>query len=105
MSASSPPFRLLTRFYYGKNRTDSRSLTLSTQLLKEQTDRFNPPIEVWDMKLLIRGVQIVIGQAKAHHHARNFQYILKIRNDGNRPTGPNKEDRKSTRLNSSHGYI
>src|SRR5438034_4084854 len=65
-------------------------LVLATQLLKKQTDRFNPPIEIGNMKLLIRRVQIVIWQAEAHHHARNLQHILKIRNDRNRATGPNK---------------
>src|SRR5438105_13129241 len=89
MSALSSPFALLTRSYYGKNRTNSRSLVLP-QLLKKQTDRFNSPIEVRYMKLLIWRVQIVIGQTKAHHHAGNLQHILKIRNDRNRATGPNK---------------
>src|SRR5438477_3175780 len=65
-------------------------LVLSAQLLKKQTNRFNPPIEVGNMKLLIGRVKIVIGQAKAHHHARNLQHILKIRNDGNRTTRSNK---------------
>src|SRR5437660_12861953 len=89
MSALSSPFALLTRSYYGKNRTNSRSLVLP-QLLKKQTDRFNSPIEVRYMKLLIWRVQIVIGQTKAHHHAGNLKHILKIRNDRNRATGPNK---------------
>src|ERR1700680_3529108 len=51
---------------------------LLAQFLEEQTDRFDSAMEVGDVKLLVRSVQIVIGQAETHHHAWNLQHVLKI---------------------------
>src|SRR5882672_8792238 len=56
---------------------------LFSQLLEEQTDRLNPAMEIWYVKLLVRGVQIIVGQAKAHHHAGNLQHVLEISHNGN----------------------
>src|SRR5882724_8845823 len=60
---------------------------LTPQILKEPDDALNPTIEVRDVELLIGRVQIVVGQAKAHHHARNFEYVLEIGHNGNGPAG------------------
>ena len=54
-----------------------------TQLLKEQADRFNPVVEVRNMELLVRGVEVVVRKAEAHHHRRNLQHVLEIGDDRN----------------------
>src|SRR5207237_359913 len=54
------------------NNGELSNWSLAAQLLKKQTNRFNPTIKVGNMKLLIRRVQIVVRQAEAHHHARNL---------------------------------
>ena len=43
------------------------------------------------MELLVRRVQVVVGQAEAHHHAGNFQHILKISHDWNGSTGADED--------------
>src|SRR5438045_8239834 len=63
-----------------------RRFVLSTQLLKERTNRLNPPMKIWNMKLLIGRMQIVVGQSETHHHRWNLEHILKIGHDRNRST-------------------
>src|SRR5258708_22044251 len=63
---------------------------LPDQFLEEPDDRLDPAIEIRDVELLIRSVQVVVGQAKAHHHAGNLQYVLEIGDDGNRAAGANE---------------
>jgi len=64
-------------------RADPAIMQLLPELFKKQTDRFNPPVEVRDVELLVRGVQVIVGQAEAHHHAGNLQHVLEIGDDGN----------------------
>src|SRR6185437_5558016 len=54
------------------SRSCLRVVRLFSQLLEEQTDRLNPAMEVRDVKLLVRGVQVVVRQTEAHHHAGNL---------------------------------
>ena len=64
---------------------------MRTELLKEQTDRFNPTIKIWDVKLFVGRVQVIVRQAEAHHNGRSFQHILEIRNDGDGAAGANED--------------
>src|SRR5438876_11883373 len=67
------------------NKSGGTPLVLPAQLLKKQTDRLNPAIEVRDMKFLIGRVQIVIGQAEAHHHEIFKRDTVFIRSGGSIP--------------------
>ena len=76
---------LASPFQIGKRRIGPSALAptpndedrrLSPQLLEEQADGLNPAIEVRNMELLIRRVQVAVGQAEAHHHAGDLQPIL-----------------------------
>src|SRR6266852_3709815 len=72
----------------------SRAITRSSsrsQLLKEPNDRLNPAIEVWYVKLLVGRVQVVVGQAEAHHHAGEFEHFLKVGHDGNGSAGADED--------------
>src|SRR5579859_1174392 len=60
---------------------------LRSELFKEADDRFNPAVEVRDVELLVGGVEVVVGQAEAHHDAGNFEHVLKIGDDGNGAAG------------------
>src|SRR6202795_3030774 len=60
------------------------------QLLKEQTNRFNPAMKIRNVELLVRSMQVVVGKPKAHHDRWNLQHVLKIGHDRNRPAGANK---------------
>ena len=53
-------------------RSPDRSHFLASQLLKEPDDALNPTIEVGDVEFFVGRVQVVVRQAKAHHHAREF---------------------------------
>src|ERR1700678_2757710 len=55
------------------------------QLFKKQNDRLNPPIKIGDVELLIRRMQVVVRQPKAHHHRGNLQVPFEISHDRNRP--------------------
>src|SRR3954466_15573826 len=48
---------------------------LLTQLLHKPNDRFDPPIEIRNVELLIRGVQVIVRQSEAHHHARQVEVL------------------------------
>src|SRR5208337_3133270 len=56
---------------------------LFSQLLEEAADGFDAVVEVGDVELLVGGVEVVVGKAEAHHHAGNFQDVLKVGDDGN----------------------
>ena len=45
---------------------------------KKVMDRFNAAIQIRQMKLLIRRMQIVVGQTEPHHHRGNLQVPLEI---------------------------
>src|ERR1700692_2126028 len=61
-----------------------------SQLLKEQTNRFNPAMEIRNVKLLVWSMQIVVGKPKAHHDRWNLQHVLEIGHDWNRSAGANE---------------
>src|SRR5579863_7517807 len=48
-------------------------------------------MEVRNVELLVGGVQIVVRQTEAHHHAGNLKHILKIGHDWNRAAGANED--------------
>src|SRR5271165_908261 len=73
----------------GARPSTSISLLLA-QLLKEQTDRLDPAMEVRDVELLVGCVQVVVRQAEAHHHAGNLQLILEVSDDRDRAAGANE---------------
>src|SRR5689334_19930918 len=64
---------------------------LLSQLLKEPDNALNPTIEVRDMELFVGSVQVVIGQAEAHHHAGDFEHVLEIGHDGNGAAGADED--------------
>src|SRR5579884_4124240 len=47
----------------------------------------DPTIEVGEVEFFVRRVEIVIGQAKAHHHAGNLQVPLKDSDNWNGSSG------------------
>src|SRR5438128_10613630 len=55
--------------------------TRLSQLLHKSHDRLYPTIEVRDMELLIRSMQVVVRQSKAHHHAGDMQMLFEFSND------------------------
>src|SRR5271157_142117 len=57
------------------------------QYLEEPDDRLNPAIKVRDVELLVRRVQVVVGQAHAHHDAGNLQVLVELGDDGNGAAG------------------
>src|ERR1700682_2528344 len=61
-----------------------------SQLLKEQTNRFNPAMKIRNVKLLVRSVQVIVRKPKAHHHRWNLQHVLEIGHDRNGSAGANK---------------
>ena len=61
------------------------------QLFKEQTDGFDSAVKVRDVELFVGGVEVVVGQAEAHHDAGNFQHILEVGDDGNRSAGADED--------------
>src|SRR5258708_16879536 len=70
----------------------TRSPDLSCpQLLEEPDDRLDPTIKIWYMELLVGSVQVVIGQAEAHHHARELEHVLEIGHDGNGAAGADED--------------
>src|SRR6266849_3625568 len=82
-SRASPAFRRMRRVSpIVFPRSFLRQTELFSQLLEEQTDRLNPAMEVRDVKLLVRGVQIIVRQAEAHHDAGNLQHVLEVGHDG-----------------------
>src|ERR1700722_8131128 len=62
----------------------------SSKFLKKQNDRFDPPIKIGDVELLIRRMQVVVRQPESHHHAGNFQVPLEIPPDRTRPARTDK---------------
>src|SRR5271165_137884 len=64
---------------------------LFSQLLEEAADGFDAVVEVGDVELLVGGVEVVVGEAEAHHHAGNFQHVLKVGDDGNRAAAANED--------------
>src|SRR3954468_11828821 len=72
-------------------RSPDHPILLLSELFKERDYRLNPTIEVGDVELFVGRVQVVIGQAEAHHYAWDFEYVLKVCHDRNRPAGADKD--------------
>ena len=53
-----------------------------SQLLEEAANRLDSLMEIWNVELLVEGVEIVVGEAEAHHHAGNFQHVREVGDDG-----------------------
>src|SRR5579864_175750 len=64
---------------------------LSAEFLEEAADGFDPAIEVRNVELLVGGVQVVVGQTEAHHHAWNLQHVLEVGDDGNGSSAANED--------------
>src|SRR3974390_732581 len=64
-----------------------RELFSLAEDLQKANHRLDAAIEVRDVELLVRGVQVVVGQAHAHHDAGNLQILLELGDDGNRAAG------------------
>ncbi len=62
-----------------------------SQLFEEAADGFDSPVEVWDVELFVGGVQVVVGQAEAHHYTGNFQDVLEVSDDGNRAAAADED--------------
>src|ERR1700687_658346 len=77
----------------GRVGTAERRLSLREQilvlseLLEEAADGFDPAVEVRDMELLVGGMQVVVGEAEAHHHTGYLQNVLESGDDGDRAGG------------------
>src|ERR1700692_2443614 len=66
-------------------------ILLSSQLLEDQANGFNPMGEVGDVKLFVGGVEVVVGKAETHHYAGNLQTLVEIVDDGNRSAAPDED--------------
>src|SRR4029077_8045061 len=60
----------------GFSRPYSSLATPATQFCQKQATRHDSPKKVWQMKFLVRPVDAIIRQAKAHQHSRDSQYFL-----------------------------
>src|SRR5205823_2052004 len=54
----------------------------SSHKLKEPNNRFDAPIKIGDVELLIGRMQVVVRQTEVHHDAGNLQVPLKDGDDG-----------------------
>ena len=63
----------------------ARAKSVNKNIRIETHDRFDSAIEVRDMELLVRSVQVVVRQAEAHHDGRYLQRLFKGRHDRDRP--------------------
>src|SRR3954451_13312777 len=57
-------------------------LFLSAQDREEADEGLDTAVEVRDVELFVRGVEVVVGKTHAHHYGRNLQFVLEIRDDG-----------------------
>ena len=55
-----------------------------SELFEEPDNAFNPAIKIGDVELFVGGVKVVVGKAKAHHHAGDFEHALEVGDHGNR---------------------
>src|SRR5215472_2301935 len=56
---------------------------LTAQQLEIPRYRFDAAVEVGKMELLIGGVEIIVRQSKAHHHARDAEVAVEDAHDRN----------------------
>src|ERR1039458_170982 len=60
-------------------------------LLQETHHRFDSQLEVFQAKLLVGGVDVVVGEAEAHHDAGNAQMAVKVADDGDGAAGADED--------------
>ena len=83
-SEAQPTLRLRSGQGWLRHASGGREArSLCRQAVEEVDDRLDPAIEVRDVELLVGGVQIVVGQAQAHHHRGNLQHVFEVGHDGN----------------------
>src|SRR5271169_3106402 len=61
--------------------------SLTADLLQESNQRHDAQLEVLQMVLLVGSVDVVVRQAKAHHHAGSAQVAVKVAHDGDGAAG------------------
>src|ERR1700733_1895699 len=61
------------------------------QLFEEQNDGLDTPVKIGNVKFFIRGMQVVVRQAEAHHHGRDFEMTLEISHNGDGAAGANED--------------
>ena len=69
------------------SRPRASGLAGSAQPLQEEDDGFDPAVEVGDVELLVGGVQVIVGEAEAHHHAGDLQVLLEVGRSEERRVG------------------
>jgi len=60
-------------------------------LLQEAHDRFDAQIEVLQVELFVGGVDVVVGQAEAHHDAGDAEMAVKVADDGDGAAGADED--------------
>ena len=60
-------------------------------LFQKTHDRFDAQLEVFQVELFVGGVDVVVGEAEAHHHAGNAQIAVKIADDGDGAAGADED--------------
>ena len=61
------------------------------RFFQETHDRFDPQFEVLQVELLVGGVNVVVGQAEAHHHAGHAEMAVEVADDGDGAAGADKD--------------
>src|ERR1700735_1745603 len=51
---------------------------VSSQLLEESADGVDAAMEVGNVEFFVGSVEVIVGQAEAHHYAGNFQDVLEV---------------------------
>src|SRR5882672_4335905 len=88
---SAPPCVELQGIFAACEQFEKRMGLFPSQLLEEQTDSLNPVVKIRNVEFLVRSVQVVVGQSKAHHYAGNLQGLVEIVDDGDRPSAADED--------------
>src|SRR5947199_6939468 len=64
------------------SRAPTGTRPLFCQLLKEADDALNSRIEIRDVEFFVGRVQVVVGQAEAHHDAGDLERLFEVGDDG-----------------------
>ena len=67
------------------------NLSSPGQAPQKENHRLNTPMKVGDVKFLIRGVQVVVRQPKAHQDSGDLKVTLEVSHDGNRAAATDKD--------------
>ncbi len=63
----------------------------TASLLQKADQRLDSELEVFEIELFVGGVDVVVGQAEAHHHAGQAEVAVKVADDRNRPAGADED--------------